>query len=186
MIITLSGITGVGKSYYKNYLVQNLGIENMVIYTTRPKRKNEVNGIDKNFVTNRDINERLKDGTLFTAYDFLGETYAYDSKYLQSNINSVTELHYEWILDFKQKAKDVYAIYMVPTDIEIARKELEKRELPNEVYERRIQEIEEHQRKIKEDKKLRDAFDVVFYNNYDEESKHKIMQLVKNKLNEDN
>lgn len=32
MIITLSGITGVGKSYYENLLVQNLEIENMVIY----------------------------------------------------------------------------------------------------------------------------------------------------------
>lgn len=186
MIITLSGITGVGKSYYKKYLVQNLGIENMVIYTTRLKRKNEIDGIDKHFVTSDKISEKLKNKTLFTSYDFLGETYAYDSKYLKSNINSVTELHYEWILDFKQKAKDVYAIYMVPTDIEIAKSELQKRDLPQIVYEKRIREIEEHQRRINEDKKLRDAFDIVFYNNYDEESKKKMIQLVKNKLNNNN
>ena len=183
MIITLSGITGVGKSYYKNQIIKNLGLENMVIYTSRAKRKNEINGIDKHFVTLEDINEKLKDKTLFAAYSMCGETYGYDSKYLDENINSVTELHYEWILDFKNKAKNVFSIYIVPNDVERAKKELLDRELPKEVYEERLQEIDEHQKRIDEDRDLRDAFDIVFYNNYDEESKQKLIQLVKDKLN---
>ena len=38
MIITLSGITGCGKSYYKNFIKEKVNAENMVIYTTRKKR----------------------------------------------------------------------------------------------------------------------------------------------------
>jgi len=183
MIITLSGITGVGKSYYKNQIVKNLGLENMVIYTSRAKRKNEVDGIDKHFITLDDIHRKLKDETLFAAYSMCGETYGYDSKYLNENMNSVTELHYEWILDFKKKAKNVYSIYIVPNNIERAKKELLDRELPKEVYLERLQEIEEHQKRIQEDKQLKEAFDIVFFNNYDEESEQRIIELVKNKLN---
>lgn len=181
MIITLSGIAGVGKSYYKDRIVEKLGIENMVIYTTREKRKSEINGIDKHFVTLDEINEKLKDRTIFTAYDLYGETYAYDSKYLDKNINSVTELHYEWIVDFKKKAKDVYSIYILPNDMERVKKELQQRGVIQ--YEKRLQEIEDYNKRIKEDKEFRDTFDIVLYNNYDEESEQKIIQLVKDKLN---
>lgn len=183
MIITLSGITGVGKSYYKNQIIKNLGLENMVIYTTRAKRKNEINGIDKHFVTLEDIDKKLKDKTLFAAYSMCSETYGYDSKYLDEKINSVTELHYEWILDFKNKAKNVFSIYIVPNDVGRAKKELLDRSLPKEVYKERLQEIDGHQKKIEEDSGLIDAFDMVFYNNYDEESEQKLIQLVKDKLN---
>ena len=48
MIITLSGVAGVGKSYYTDYISKNLEIERLVITTTREKRENEIVGIDKN------------------------------------------------------------------------------------------------------------------------------------------
>ncbi len=183
MIITLSGVTGVGKSFYKSEIVKNLGVENLVIYTTRPKRENEIAGIDKNFATLEEINKKIENGSLFAAYTMCGETYAYDSKYKNPAINSVTELHYEWISDFKEKAKNVYAIYMVPSNIEIAKEELRKRNLPNDVYLKRLQEIEEHQKRIKEDEKLRNCFDTVFYNEYNKESLQKMLELVKKIMN---
>lgn len=105
MIITLSGITGGGKSYYKNFIVKNFNAENMVIYTTRRKRENEVDGIDKNFVT-REKFEKLKNKQEFFAnYSFLGENYGYGNKYVNKNKLSVTELHYEWIKEFKSKGR---------------------------------------------------------------------------------
>ncbi len=50
MIITLSGITGGGKSYYKNFIVKNFNAENMVIYTTRRKRKIKFDEKKKKFL----------------------------------------------------------------------------------------------------------------------------------------
>lgn len=90
MIITLSGITGCGKSYYKNFLVQKMNIENMVIYTTRERRKTEINGIDKNFVTREEFQKLIENKELFANYDFLEEKYGYGSKYLEENMISVT------------------------------------------------------------------------------------------------
>ena len=50
MIVTLSGITGTGKSFFKDAISKELGFKNLAIVTTRNKRKNEVDGIDKEFV----------------------------------------------------------------------------------------------------------------------------------------
>lgn len=43
MIIALSGITGVGKSYLKRCVANELGINNILMVTTRKKRKFDVN-----------------------------------------------------------------------------------------------------------------------------------------------
>ena len=110
MIVTLSGVTGCGKSYYKNYLVQKLGFENMIIYTTRKPRENEKNGIDKFFVNKDTLNKKQINGEIFTSYNFLDEFYGYGSNYLAKDIKAVTELHYEWVNDFKKKAKQVFSI----------------------------------------------------------------------------
>ncbi len=43
MIIALSGITGVGKSYLKRCVANELSIKNILMVTTREKRKLDVN-----------------------------------------------------------------------------------------------------------------------------------------------
>ena len=59
MIVILSGITGAGKSYLKKHIINKLNFKNIVIVTTRAIRENEVDGIDKHFVTDSEF-ERLK------------------------------------------------------------------------------------------------------------------------------
>ena len=46
MIVTLSGVTGTGKSFFKNTISEELCFKNIVIVTTREKRIGEINGID--------------------------------------------------------------------------------------------------------------------------------------------
>lgn len=182
MIITLSGVAGVGKSYYTDYISKNLKIERLVITTTREKRENEIVGIDKNFMTSSEIEKKLEDGTFFAAYELAGYKYAFESKYLKKEQNSITELHYEWIEDFKHKAKDVYSIYMIPNDIKKVEEELQRRGFSKAMYEKRIRELEEYQKKIKEDENFKNSFDVVFHNNYDEKSNQKMLELIRKKL----
>ena len=50
MIVTLSGVTGTGKSFFKDAISKELNFRNLAVVTTRPKRKNEINVIDKEFV----------------------------------------------------------------------------------------------------------------------------------------
>ena len=49
-IITLSGISGIGKSFLKSYILSNNSdFQSLISVTTRNRRKNEVEGIDKFF-----------------------------------------------------------------------------------------------------------------------------------------
>lgn len=178
MIITLSGITGCGKSYYKNFIKEKVNAENMVIYTTRKKREKEINGIDKNFVTKEQFEELEKKQEFFASYDFLGEKYGYGKKYINDNKLSVTELHYEWIKEFKKKAENVYSIYIVPTNIEEPIRQLKKRNLPQEIEEKRLKEIQEHILKIKNNQDLKNQFDITFYNDYTKKSDEDMIKIL--------
>ena len=77
MIVTLSGITGTGKSFFKDAISKELGFKNLAIVTTRNKRKNEVDGIDKEFVNDEQLNELKKQGKIAFDFEFLGAKYAY-------------------------------------------------------------------------------------------------------------
>ena len=178
MIVTLSGVTGCGKSYYKQYLVNKLGFENMVIYTTRKQRALEKNKIDKFFVNENFLKTKKRTGEIFATYKFLDEYYGYESKYLSRDIRAVTELHYEWIKDFKQKAKDVFSIYIFPIDIQLAKNALIDRHLNKDIQEKRLKEIDEHLYKIRNDKELLKQFDYIVYNDYTEKTDKKMAEII--------
>lgn len=182
MIVTLSGITGIGKSFFKNVIVDELKFKNMVIVTTRPKRKNEINGIDKNFVSDDDFEELRHNKKIAVDFEFLGAKYGYKIEDLQSDENQVTEVHYNTIYEFKKNAKSVFAIYMIPSDFERAKKELLKRELPKDVEEKRLKEIEEHIKEFNSNKELQKQFDYIFINDYTENSKNKLLDIIRQKL----
>ena len=60
MLLALAGVTGVGKSYFKDILVKKLNFEKIKIITTRQKRIGEKNNEDKIFVTLDELNELKK------------------------------------------------------------------------------------------------------------------------------
>ena len=64
MIVTLSGITGTGKSFFKDAISKELDFKNLAIVTTRARRKNEINGIDKEFVDETKFEQLKKEGKL--------------------------------------------------------------------------------------------------------------------------
>ena len=179
MIITLSGVTGCGKSYYKNYLVNKFNFENMVIHTTRKPRIDEIDGIDKFFVDKNQFRKLEQDGEFFATYEFLGEYYGYSKKYLSENIHSVTELHYEWIEDFKKNSKDICSIYIFPIKLELAKNALKERNFQKEVEEIRLKEIDKHFYNINNNKKILSNFDYKIYNDYTPNTDMKIDDILK-------
>lgn len=183
MLLALAGVTGVGKSYFKDEIVEKLNFEKLKIITTRKIRNNEKNNNDKIFVT-QDEFKALKNSNVF-AYDFnmLGNMYAYPSEALFSDKNTVFELHYNTIYDLKKICPDMVAIYIFPTDIETAKEETRKRHLDPKVEKQRLLEIDEHYNKIMSDTNLRNQFDYIVYNNYDKNSEDEIIELVKKLIN---
>ena len=183
MLLALAGVTGVGKSYFKDLLVKKLNFEKIKIITTRQIRTGEKNNEDKIFISPEEL-QTLKDSGII-AYDFnmLGNIYAYSKDDLFSEKNTVFELHYSTIFDFKKICPNMVAIYIFPENIEMAKKETRKRHLDSEVEKKRLLEIDEHYKKILSDEHLRSQFDYFIYNSYNQKSNDEILELVRKILN---
>ena len=183
MLLALAGVTGVGKSYFKDLLVKKLNFEKIKIITTRQIRTGEKNNEDKIFISPEEL-QTLKDSGII-AYDFnmLGNIYAYSKDDLFSEKNTVFELHYSTIFDLKKICPNMVAIYIFPENIEMAKEETRKRHLDSEVEKKRLLEIDEHYKKILSDEHLRSQFDYFIYNSYNQKSNDEILELVRKILN---
>ena len=135
MIVTLSGITGTGKSFFKDAISKELNFKNLAIVTTRNKRKNEVNGIDKEFVSEEEFEKLVKNKEVVVDFEFLGAKYGYRKEKLESSENQVTEVHYSTIYEIKKHTPNIFSIYIIPKDIERAKIELKNRD---PIYQKQI------------------------------------------------
>ena len=179
MIVTLSGITGTGKSFFKDAIAKELGFENLVIVTTRKKRTGEIAGIDKEFVSNEEFEEKVKTSEITANFEFLGAKYGYRKELLESDENLVTEVHYNRIYDIKRHARNIFSIYIIPYDVKRAKKELKNRNLSKDAEKARLQEIDEHIKEYSQNEDLRKQFDYEFINDYTEGSKNKLIEIIK-------
>ncbi len=183
MVIALAGVTGVGKSYIKNQIHEKMGIELQTIITTRKKRDGEIEGIDKKYVDDNEFENLKNKKEIVATFELLGNKYGYPREQMESNNISVVELHYSNIFKFREEVNDIFAIYLIPKNIETAIQKLKDRELPKEVEEKRILEIQEHIRKFKGDEKLRNQFDYILYNDYTENTVNEIIKIVEERIN---
>ena len=179
MIVTLSGITGTGKSFFKDAIAKELGFKNLVIVTTRKKRTGEIAGIDKEFVSNEEFEEKVKTSEITANFEFLGAKYGYRKELLESDENLVTEVHYNRIYDIKRHARNIFSIYIIPYDVKRAKKELKNRNFSKDAEEARLQEIDEHIKEYSQNEDLRKQFDYEFINDYTEGSKNKLIEIIK-------
>lgn len=181
MVITLSGVTGVGKSYFKKEIEKKLKIESQVIMTTRKKRKYEIDGIDKKFVSKKEFEKLRKQKEIVVAFEFLGNYYGYPKEQMEDDKDSIVELHYSTIYQLKKEVKNTFSIYIIPKNIEMAKEELRKRTLPKKVQEERLKEIEEHINNFNSNENLRNQFDYILYNDYTEKPIKEIEKIIKEK-----
>ena len=183
MLLALVGVTGVGKSYFKDKIVEKLGFEKIKIITTREIRNGEKNNEDKIFVTPSELNNLKESNKIAYDFNMLGNIYAYSKDSLFSNKNTVFELHYSTIFNFRNICPNLTSIYILPQDIEMAKEQTKKRHLKPNVEKNRLLEIDEHYNSFMADANLRKQFDYIVYNNYDKESENQIINIVKKLLN---
>ncbi len=179
MLLALVGVTGVGKSYFKELIVKELGFKRVNTIRTREKRIGESEGITGLFKTKEELDELEKEGKLAYRFSVFGGEYAYLKDEIFSTDDMIFEMHYTTIKDWKKVNSKIKTIYIFPKDINQAIEETKKRNLSKEKEEERIKELKEHYEKVKTDESLRNEFDYIVYNNYDEDSKDKILELVK-------
>lgn len=179
MILALVGVTGVGKTYFKDKIVEKLGFKRVNTIRTRKKRKGEEQGKAGLFLSKEELDKLDKEGKLAYRFSVFGGEYAYLKDEIFTDENMVFEMHYTTIYDWKKVCPDIKTIYILPTDINLAIEKTKERNLSPEKEEERIKELEEHYNRIMTDEELKKQFDYIVYNNYDKDSLDKILSLVK-------
>jgi guanylate kinase len=73
--IILVGPAASGKDLMKDYLVDVIGLQREVSYTTRPKREGEIEGVTYDYLTRQVFNAVKRDGGFYEAVEFNGWMY---------------------------------------------------------------------------------------------------------------
>ena len=179
MLIALVGVTGVGKSYFRDKIVEKLNFKPVNTIRTREKRKGEENGKAGLFMTKEEVDNLEKQGKIAYRFGVFGGEYAYLKDEIFSDENYIFEMHYTTIDDWKKVRNDLKTIYIFPNDLNTSIEKVKERNLSPEKEIERIKEIQEHYDKVMNDKELQSKFDYFFYNNYDQESEEKLIGLIK-------
>lgn len=158
----------------------NFGFEKVHTIRTRPKRKNEVEGIDGYFMTSEELDNLQMQNKIAYRFGVFGGEYAYLKDEIFSNKNMVFEMHYTTIDDWKNVRPDIKTIYIFPSDIEKAKIQIKNRGLSSIAEISRLNEIIEQYNFMINNKDFQSKFDYIFFNNYDVESENKLINLVSN------
>lgn len=166
--------------FLKTKLLINFGFEKVHTIRTRPKRKNEVEGIDGYFMTSEELDNLQMQNKIAYRFGVFGGEYAYLKDEIFSNKNMVFEMHYTTIDDWKNVRPDIKTIYIFPSDIEKAKIQIKNRGLSYIAEISRLNEIIEQYNFMINNKNFQSKFDYIFFNNYDVESENKLINLVSN------
>lgn len=182
-IITLSGISGIGKSFLKSYILENnSNFRSLISVTTRERRKNEVEGVDKFFYSLEEFEKENRFGNLCVVNEVFGNWYAYKKSQIElcgSGINLITELFYKNVREFKAEFANALSIYVFPVDIERTKSELQLRNLESSDLTRRIKDIDDELAFFYNNRNL---FDIVITNDYTEGTCIMLQQLISERL----
>lgn len=129
-------------------------------------------------MSEKELNKLYNEGKIAYKFSAFGGEYGYLKDEIFSTDNMIFEIHYSTIYDWKKIRPDIKTIYIMPTNLEIAKQKTIDRHLPKKKEIDRLNEITEHFNRITSDKKLQNQFDFLLYNNYDEKSEQNLLELV--------
>jgi guanylate kinase len=186
MIVALFGVTGVGKSFYKNAICNRLNFKKLTTIRTREPREGEINGVTGLFMTPAELDELDNKGDIFYRFGVFDGQYAYLRNEVESPENKVFEMHYTQLDDWKRLCNDLVSIYILPKSLDDAKERIYERHLSKDKEEVRLKEIEEQYNAVVKNENMMNKFDYVFTNNYDQDSEDRMIELIQTIMNSEN
>lgn len=182
----MSGISGAGKSHFIKSVIERFdNFEKLKAVTTRPKRKDEVEGIDKFFLPLKEFETKNENGEMCVVNNVFGNLYGYyksDMDKTTKGINLITELYYKEVESFKKEYPNTISVYILPEDISKTIEELKSRNTGYEELNKRITDIKAEIGFFKDSTSA--SFDIIVTNNYDKNSIEKFIKQLFLKINE--
>ena len=181
MLIILFGITGSGKSYFKDQIAAKLNFKKIAILTNRLPRTGEISGVDKIFCSNEELQAKIDNDEIAYYFDFMSARYAYLNKDLLTDENSVVEMNHQEIDNLKAMLPNITTIYLKPNRFEKAVEFLKARKSDPKAEKERLEDMQEEYN-LSKDKDFQKKFDYIFSNNYDDESTKRMIELIRNQV----
>ncbi len=178
-IITISGPSAAGKSFLVDEIIQNFpNITEIIGLTTRPKRKDEVDGKSGHFMTKLELEQLEKAGELTLVKEFFGNKYAW---YKRDLVNTeglrIINISYKSIEELKRNGLNIFSIFVRPKSEEQLKEVLRLRTTSRVEYEKRLRDYYESEQFLKTSKQ---NFDLLFTNCYDKESSRRLLNYIRN------
>lgn len=185
-IITLSGISGAGKSHFiKSIISEFENFEKLKAVTTRAKRDGEIEGVDKFFLSLEEFEKKDSNGEMCIVNNVFGNMYGYfksDMNKTDQGICLVTELYYKEVESFKKEFPNTISVYVLPEDISKTIDKLKSRNTSEDEFIKRKSDIKKKIDFFKDSSSS--SFDIIVTNNYDKDSIDEFIKQVLIKINE--
>lgn len=177
MIIILTGVSCSGKSTQSNILINKYNFKNLISYTSREPRKEEINGVHYKFISKNDFQNKINNGFFIEytkKFDNYYGTAIEDIKYIKDYKNIVMCLCPLGYCAIKKIFPNyVIGIYLLPPNKNTLLKRFTDRNTNKKEIERRIDSIFEIS---KQESKL---FNNILENDSIENISSKILKIAK-------
>jgi len=180
----ISGSSGSGKTTLLELLSRDLSIEISVSYTTRKKRKYEIDGVHYNFISEEKFKEMINK-KLFLEFenvhgDLYGTALSSLSEYVDDNRLLFLELDVNGAVSLmKYYPNNTVSIFLSPPNLDELRKRLELRSTETD------QEINRRLSRFEEEDSLKKEFDYNLINDNFENTFENIKEIINRNKKED-
>lgn len=145
--LIISGPSGVGKTYLEKYLIANHNFQRIQSTITRPIRKGEVNGVDYNFITEKEYKDLEKQNKFITSAFALGCWRGFEKRLVEeisaNNHIPITVVVPTVVPQFLNAYPDTIAIYLKPESEQFLIRRMNLRGDPPESIESRLEHEKE-------------------------------------------
>ncbi len=177
-IIAISSPSGGGKtSIVKRLLKDFPELVFSVSATTRPKRQNEVHGVDYFFLTEKEFKEKIDKGDFIEWERFYDYYYGTLKSFIDDNIyNGVSvlfEIDVKGALSLKKIYPESVLIFIDPPSFEELVQRLKERKTESE------QDLQKRIDRAKMELSLKEKFDYIFVNDELEKAYKQVKSLIK-------
>lgn len=184
-LFVIAAPSGAGKTTLVKALINNISdIMVSVSHTTRPKRDNEVHGVNYYFIDHAAFNERIKQDDFLeyaTIFDHLyGTSRRWVEETLQSGSDVILEIDWQGHQQVKRLFNEVVSIFVLPPSLDDLKQRLTGRNQDHpDVIAKRFADAKETLSHVAE-------FDYIVLNDQFEQALHDLIIIVKgNRLKKD-